>query len=156
MERQEKKAPNLQHSTAHATKAGGSSASAVAFTVPNKVFSEEALSDLAFQLQQSELSGDPSQDICQQLVGILKSAGAVDSKLLGVVGKCSVPGCDVHSLTLDNEIIEHYRPDQILAEQFQKARAHLNEGPDSVVAVMVFENHFEEIHLDGSSRKMSI
>ena len=114
----------------------------------------ERIADLLFDFQ-SDNSSDSimKRDLAKAKAlaqKLLDDKKAESSTLLGIMGKCMIPGCDVHTLTFLGEIIDHYAEKSPLDPPFARAREALKNASSSTVGVIVYDSKIELIQLDGT------
>jgi len=110
------------------------------------------LADLMWEIQHSEQSvrDGGTRGVRVQRCGTT-ATDAGGASLLGVLGRCALDGCDVHRLSWPScEIVEHYRVGQPVSAEFEAARTKLMCSPDTVVAVLIYNDHLEYVRLDGT------
>ncbi|MEY4615088.1 MAG: hypothetical protein RJB66_48 [Pseudomonadota bacterium] len=117
----------------------------------------EALADFLFDLnreheQNGKLTGNPDKDLLAKLLSEKKKD---DDSLLGALGKCRIYGCDVHKLTLNDEIIQHIGEREVLHTEFAKARELLRYADNSTIGILVYKDRLERVHLDGTVETIS-
>lgn len=106
-----------------------------------------AVADACFDLASLEASGargEPAPDLRRWLLG---AAGA--DQLLGVVGKCQIPGCDVHLMTIEQEVVRHLAQNDSTPTGFSDARSYWEAPHDGVVAVVVYADRMDAVLVDG-------
>jgi hypothetical protein len=114
----------------------------------------EQIADLLFELQGDNqkdhvLQTNPEKSKCDAKE-ILAEKQAESPRFLGVMGKCMIPGCDVHTVTLDGNIIEHFSYGKQIDPAFSKARQVLANATSNTVGVLVYDSGIEIIFLDGT------
>ncbi|HRO66810.1 MAG TPA: hypothetical protein PL182_04535 [Pseudobdellovibrionaceae bacterium] len=112
----------------------------------------EALAMKLLILQRKEPVLDPQQLV--QASEDIKEEGRQATaeepeKLLGILALCAIRGHDVHFLNHELEIDQHVPESTPLEGRLQEARLILKRKNDSLVAVLVFENHFQYLHKNG-------
>lgn len=116
----------------------------------------ERLADLMFDLQKDGTHDSTLQMATQQVKeaakAMVQEKKMENPKLLGVLGRCAIEGCDVHTLTDSGDFIDHFTPDQALAENFEKARALLLQSSSSTIGILVYSDHLECLSLDGTTK----
>ncbi len=118
----------------------------------------QRLADLLFDLQSdnekdSVLKTNP-EGAKAQAKGLLAEKQAESPTLIGIMGKCMIPGCDVHTLTLTGEIIEHFTRGQQIDAAFSRARELLSNASSATVGVLVYDSKLELIQLDGTIKPL--
>lgn len=112
----------------------------------------DRLADNLFELLHNEEKDrqNKSKAVPAEIADGLKGFGA-GSLLLGVLSKCMIVGCDVHKLTYpDFDIVEHYSEDMPVPEEFRQAREKITSLPQTVIAVLVYNDHLEFLQVDGT------
>ncbi len=117
------------------------------------------LADLLFDLQNDNRTDNVinmhSEEVHDQAHKLIEEIKQESPRFLGTIGKCYIPGCDVHTLSSSGEIIEHYEPHQRLHPSFEKAREIIKSRKDlSDAGILVFEDHIEILSLDGSTNNI--
>lgn len=120
----------------------------------------QQIADLLFDLQNdkdedSSLRSAPAR-VKSHTQNLLSAKQTENSKFLGIIGKCTIPGCDVHTLTIAGEIIEHIPTGASIDPAFSRARDFLSSQPSSSVGVLVYSSHFELLQLDGSVKQVKL
>lgn len=111
------------------------------------------LADAMFAVSQAEQAGrQPERSVLKAWLDAEKASG--NDELLGILGPCVIPGCDVHILTLSqDDILDHIEGDESVPAGFESARDYLA-GPDpGAVAALIYADHFDVLFLDGSRRR---
>lgn len=117
------------------------------------VEAQSNIADLCFDLWLAEKSGGKELEIVNTLVAALKPHAAVNG-LLGVLGKCQISGCDVHVLTLQNEIVRHLALDAATPDGFSSARAYWQAPHAAAIAVLVYSDYSDVLLIDGSVMRL--
>jgi hypothetical protein len=110
------------------------------------------IADTWFDLSHAEATGSAVPSVARAIPDT-----PVDgtSRLLGIVGKCRVPGCDVHMLSMEHEILRHLPAETATPPGFQEARAYWSAPHDAAVAVLVYTDRMEVLLMDGSVLPLS-
>lgn len=116
------------------------------------------IADLLFELQGDNSSDHRLNQTKDQLLSDVKR-GVADlkreqPKLLGLLGRCAIEGCDVHKLDDSGNILEHYSFNESLPAPFAKARSVLANSAGSTIGILVYDDHLEFIFLDGSTKRL--
>lgn len=102
----------------------------------------DRLADNLFELLHNEKSDRQNKInvVPAEIADGLKFFGT-GSLLLGVLSKCMISGCDVHKLSYpDFDIVEHYPENEAVPEEFKQAREKINSLPQTVIAVLVYND----------------
>ncbi|MBX3041062.1 MAG: hypothetical protein KF789_10190 [Bdellovibrionaceae bacterium] len=78
-----------------------------------------------------------------------KSTSSEPEKLLGILALCALSGHDVHFLNAELKIDFHVPESEPLEGRLAEARQILNQRNDYLVAILVFENHFQFLNKNG-------
>ena len=112
-----------------------------------KTASLTSVADAWFDLFLGERAGKRT-DQGLDLPAFLPSGGA--SRLLGILGRCQISGCDVHLLTVEQDILRHLERGAAAPPGFSDARDYLQSPHESAIAVVVYSDHADVLHVDGS------
>lgn len=110
------------------------------------------LADVCFDLQSSETSGADAHAFAMRLLGCLSSS---DNRVLGLLGRCQLPGCDIHFITHEHEIISHLETSTPIAREFKEARDYWRSPHDGAIAVIVYSDRMDVVFLDGNTLRMT-
>ena len=108
-----------------------------------------SVADAFFDLLQAEAVDGSTDDVVARLRGGL-SGRLGPSEWLGILGKCRLPGCDVHLLAPDQEILRHLETADSTPAGFSEARSYWEAPHESAVAVVVYTDRLEVVMVDGS------
>ena len=108
-----------------------------------------AIADACFDIQSSENTGAEDIDRLVEALRRLLQATA-SSQLLGLLGKCQLPGCDVHFLTPQQDILRHVEETAATPPVFTYAREWWRSPHDGTVALLVYTDRMEALMIDGS------
>ena len=75
-------------------------------------------------------------------------------KLLGILGRCAIEGCDVHTLSDSGDYINHFTPSEALSGQFAKARMALQQCDSPTIGILVYNDRLELISLNGTVKTL--
>ena len=125
----------------------------------NIISSEKILSMVSNELFEIYLAERRDESVSEKPLTttrklLIKWASPGESRLLGVIGKCMIPGCDVHLLTLQQYVIRHFDLSSAIPDSFENARAYLKAPEDGVIAVLVYNDHMEVLMVDGTVRPL--
>jgi hypothetical protein len=105
---------------------------------------------MLFELQGE---GEKNHTLHHQTKQLLAQKQGENSHFLGIMGKCMIDGCDVHTLTTQGDIIEHFPVGEPTAPIFTRAREALSQATSNTVGVLVYDDRIEMILLDGTIRR---
>lgn len=71
------------------------------------------------------------------------------SIFLGIISICRLPGCDVHALDANFDIMKHFSNNEAMPEAFEKARPAALSLPIDAIGILVFNDHWEILFLNG-------
>lgn len=119
--------------------------------------SMQGLLSYLYDLEKSEKDGRPARKkgnisplrLTQQLPELVQA----QSEFLGVLTRCMIPGCDVHTLSENKEIEDHFASAQSVPAGFERARALLNDSLDNVMCILVYNDHLELLYIDGTTER---
>jgi hypothetical protein len=89
-----------------------------------------------------------------ELVADVKVAldASVPARIVLAIGRCAIKGCDIHIFDASWKIVSHLKASHVTEPVILGAKDLLMNAPDSVIAVILFEdNRAELVHLDGES-----
>jgi hypothetical protein len=90
-----------------------------------------------------------------RLHGLLRNLKGGSDEIIGILGKCSVPGCDVHTIAFGTDVIvKHIGAGEAIDQVFLLARRHIDVAEGGVVAIIVFAGHLEELMVNGHIRRI--
>lgn len=112
------------------------------------------IADMCFDLWAGEKASARGVETAGSLWAAVR-AHAAGASLLGVLGKCQIPGCDVHILTMDQEIVRHLSVDSATPSGFTAARAYWRAPHDAAIAVLVYSDHADVVMLDGTTMRLT-
>ena len=111
---------------------------------------------LLFKIQRNAaLDKDMGTNV--DLGGALAPINQEGGRFLGILGRCCISGCDVHTLSLSNDnviIARHFQESDVIPPEFNRARTWIQIAPSNVVAVLVYESGLQTLLLDGSTRRI--
>ena len=87
-------------------------------------------------------------------ITIQKEDFKCESIFLGVIAKCRISGCDIHSLDDNLEFDKHYKIHEQIDSTFTEARNVIQRLPDSAIGILVYSDHLEILHIDGTNEKI--
>jgi hypothetical protein len=102
-----------------------------------------------FDLTLAEKMNHPHEDIIQSLKNKFYFKNETE-KLLGIVGQCQIPSCDIHMLTKTDDIINHISLTESISPEFQNSRIYWKSPHEGAVALLVYSDHMDVILIDGS------
>jgi hypothetical protein len=114
---------------------------------------DPGLSDLAnscFDVRAAEQAGDLPPDLSCSTWEV-----PFLGRLRGILAQCAIPGCDVHYVTREMQILEHVPEGAITPLEFAAARQFLRQAGPEVIAVLVFERSLEVLTLDGGMNTLA-
>ncbi len=116
------------------------------------------IADLLFDVQSEWDRGsvDSQRKAADGAKTLLQQLALESPTLMGLMGKCTISGCDVHTLTVDGDIAQHFNEDHPVPPEFEKARSFLSNAATSIVGVIVYsDGSFDVVLLDGSIKKQA-
>ena len=112
---------------------------------------EEAVEELS-EMTAEELAEELMRSIREELADSLKEMK--DTRLLGVLTQCFIPGCDVHAISSEGEIINHFNENLPLPDGLEPGRKAYHQYPDCA-SVEVYSSFCLVINNDGSVTQVS-
>ncbi|MBN8542540.1 MAG: hypothetical protein J0L82_19275 [Deltaproteobacteria bacterium] len=70
---------------------------------------------------------------------------------LGMLTRCAIPGCDVHLIDENRNIMAHFPEGEAVPPGFEKARSMVNNLPPKFLAIIVYTNKTEALLPNGST-----
>jgi hypothetical protein len=77
-------------------------------------------------------------------------------RVLGILSGCAISGCDVHTITPNANLLKHFGREEALPAGFRAARECLRGCAPNTIAIVVYEDRFEELSLDGTRRRIQM
>ena len=102
-----------------------------------------------------ELSEMTAEELAEELMRSLREELAdtlselKECRLLGVLSKCYIDGCDVHAISQEGEIIDHFKVGVPLPDGLEAGRKVFNQYP-KCANIEVYTNYCLVINNDGS------
>ncbi|MGK5085219.1 hypothetical protein WDW37_18175 [Bdellovibrionota bacterium FG-1] len=96
---------------------------------------------------------DPSisSAIVVHLLAHIKTRKAAGDGLTAIVSRCLIDGCDIHTLSLSDEILRHFDKTEILEGLMLRARDLLANSDERVFGVLVFKSRLELLYVTGTT-----
>ncbi len=113
------------------------------------VVSKLALEILGTNIESGELRKIEVK-IIQLKNELYKSQTSESEPLIGLLGRCILSGCDVHSIDLENQTITHYKDSELTPTEYASAREILSSSPAYVVGVFVYDGKLQLLYVDGT------
>lgn len=112
---------------------------------------EDAVDELS-EMSAEELAKELMRSIREELSDTLNEMK--ECRLLGVLAKCYIDGCDVHAITSEGEILEHFHEGIPLPNGLDPGRRVFHQHP-KCASVEVYTNYCLVVNNDGSVTQVS-
>lgn len=112
----------------------------------------EEFADMTVEELMEELRLTFEEEMAQKLEALEqdKAKDAEPIKLLAVISKCYISGCDIHAIDRKGNIIEHYNKSKTLPKEWEYGRRMYHKAGGSCSCVEIYSNCCRMIQNDGS------